>query len=102
MLVTHVAAGERLASLRQLLQLACDRDALHRGPTGKLGLPAEPVNQRHGAVGSVLAALVEASQPAGKHGLQSVDRPADLDQFLADLGVVDVADPSGEPANEGL
>ena len=45
MLVAHIAAREGLPGLRELFQLARDRHPLHRGPTGKLGLPAQPVDQ---------------------------------------------------------
>jgi len=94
--------GQYMAGLRQLLQLARNRHPLHRGPAGELRLPAQPVDQGDGAVGLVLAGLVEAAQPAGEDGLQLHHRLPDPDQCLAEVAVLDLAEPGGEPSDQGF
>jgi len=69
-------------------QLTGDAHPLGRRPTGELALRAQPGHQVEGAVGGVLARLVEAAQPFGEHRLQTIFHGAGLDQTLTEPGAL--------------
>src|SRR5216684_7489702 len=98
-----MVARPRWAGLRQLLQLACDLDALHGRAEGEFALPTEPCGQRERAVGLVLTRLVEAAHAGGECSLQWIDTGfAGLDKTLGQRLAVGLANPGCPLIDSGL
>src|SRR2546427_413737 len=96
MLKAHITVRKGGCRLGQLLELARDFDPLQGRASGELALPTQPRRQREGAVGLVLAGLVEAAHAGREHGLERIDADfADLDQCFAASFNQGSATPSG-------
>src|SRR2546427_346958 len=71
MLKAHITIRKGGRRLGQLLELARDFDPLQGRASGELALPTQPRRQREGAVGLVLAGLVEATHSCQRWPLAS-------------------------------
>ena len=102
MLVAQVAVGEGRLGPGQLLQLVRDLHPLRGGGARELAAPAQPLRQREGAIGLVLARPVEAAHAIGEHGLEWVDtRFPDLDQPFAQRLALGLANPGRHRLDAG-
>jgi hypothetical protein len=83
--------------------LAGDLYPLKRRAAGELALPAQPRRQRQGAIGLVLARLVEAAHADGEDSLERVDAGfPDLDEPLTQRVALCVANPGRHLVNSLL
>ncbi len=93
-LIADVAAGKRFSGLRQLLELARDPNPLGRGAARQLATPFQPGDDGKRPVGGIFAGIIEPPEPVGEDRLERVDAGlADLDQTLAQLLAIGLADP---------